>query len=241
MQEGYTYIFELIHPLNRIVIDYGDEKDLYLLAVRDLSTSKLLSLDETHKIANEFSFPYPDVYSFKDLDEIVELAHNTRGANKEGWVLRIGLPDGNEQMLKIKLDEYFEIHSAFDKVKLSFVYKHLFEETLDDFMSIANDEQKKKVHEKLAIIDNIRETIKEESIVLANNFLKKHKLTLATFGLNHESMVVCINDLLSSKNPFKHFALTYMKNALNLERQIRAIKPIHMKNFAKMFGFNFNE
>ena len=32
--EGYTFVFELIHPENQIVLDYGDEKSLYLLGVR---------------------------------------------------------------------------------------------------------------------------------------------------------------------------------------------------------------
>ena len=87
IKEGYTYIFELIHPENRIVINYGDEKSLYLLAVRDLRTEKLLSLDETHIIANNFGFPVPQTFSFKNLSDILYLAHTERNTNREGWVL----------------------------------------------------------------------------------------------------------------------------------------------------------
>ena len=152
LKDGFTYIFELIHPENRIVIDYGDEEALYMLSIREIKTKEMLSIDEIHSVADYFGFPYPEVFSFNKLDDIIYLAHNMKGANKEGWVLRIGAADGNEYMLKIKLDEYFEMHSAFDRIKLSFVYRHLIDNDLDDFIAIANDEQRKKIDEKLHCI-----------------------------------------------------------------------------------------
>jgi hypothetical protein len=40
LKDNFTYIFEIIYPENRIVIDYGEEEALYLLAIRDLKTKK---------------------------------------------------------------------------------------------------------------------------------------------------------------------------------------------------------
>ena len=55
--EGYTFVFELIHPDNAIVLDYGQEKKLYLLAIRDLTTFKLKSYPELVAFAEEYNKP----------------------------------------------------------------------------------------------------------------------------------------------------------------------------------------
>lgn len=240
MKSGYTYIFELIHPENRIVIDYGNEKSLYLLAVRDLSTFNLLSLSQIHSIANEFGFPYPEVYSFNNIDHIVHLAHTTRNSNREGWVLRIGASDGNEYMVKIKLDEYFEMHTAFDKIRLSFVYRHLIENDLDDFVAFLTDNQKEILEQKLAIIYDIRQKIKLEAISLANEYLSKYNFTFTTYNSDREKMIEFIKDLLSSESPFKHFALSYIKFPDDLDIPVSRIKISHMKRYAKIFGYDYN-
>ena len=240
IEEGYTYIFELIHPENKIILDYGDEKALYLLSVRDLSNYMLLSLDEIHQIADKFNFPYPDVYSFNNLDDILYLAHNLRNANKEGWVLRIGAADGNEYMLKIKLDEYFELHSAFDKIKLSFVYRHLLDNDLDDFIAIATEEQRKLIDQRLDIIQDIKSKIKVEAIAIAEKYLDKHNMTYENFYDDREKMITFVKDILSDKSIFKHYALHYVKHNKELDILLSRIKISHMKNYAKYFGYDYN-
>lgn len=241
LEDGFTYIFELIHPENRIVIDYGDEQALYMLAIRNIETCELLSLDKIHSIADYFGFPYPEVFSFNKLDDIIYLAHNMKGANKEGWVLRIGATDGHEYMLKIKLDEYFEMHSAFDRIKLSFVYRHLIDNDLDDFIAIANEEQKKKIDEKLVTIQAIREKIKEDTIDFANKYLAKHELSIANYDADRDKMIILINDMLSAKNMFKALAVQYIKRNGDIDYQIARLKISHMKKYSAMYGYNYNE
>ena len=241
LKDGFTYIFELIHPENRIVIDYGNEEALYMLSIREIKTKEMLSIDEIHSVADYFGFPYPEVFSFNKLDDIIYLAHNMKGANKEGWVLRIGAADGNEYMLKIKLDEYFEMHSAFDRIKLSFVYRHLIDNDLDDFIAIANDEQRKKIDEKLSVIQTIRDKIKSDIAELANEYLQKHNLTLANFDKDRCKMITLINDVLSSKSVFKALAVQYIKHNGNIDHQIVRLKISHMKKYSAMYGYNYNE
>ena len=240
MQEGYTYIFELIHPENKIIVDYGNEKALYLLSIRDLSTQKLLSIEEIHQVADKFNFPYPEVFSFNNLDHIIHLARTLRNANREGWVLRIGASDGNEYMVKIKLEEYFAMHAAFDKITVSFVYRHLMDEDLDDFISIANEIQKQTVNEKLSTIFEIRNKIKTTAIILANEYLAKHNLTLKNYSENRDKMILFVNDLLSSDSKFKSLALQYIKSPNNFDKKINRIKISHMKEYCKLLGYSYN-
>ena len=52
-REGYTYHFELIHPKNQIVLNYGDKTALVLLAIIDNLTGLELDIYE-HKLSEQF-------------------------------------------------------------------------------------------------------------------------------------------------------------------------------------------
>lgn len=236
----FTYIFELIHPENKIVLDYNGEKSLYLLNIRDLNTEKLMPLNFVHNVANTYGFSIPAVYDFKDLDTMIHLAHTMTGANKEGWVIRIGVGE-HEYMVKLKLDEYFAMHKAFGKVKLGWVYKHLLAGDLDDFLAICNDEQKSAVFAKIDIINSVREKIKNKAMLEANHFLVKHNMSLEDFKNNREKMIVVTKDILSSKSNVKHLALQHLKEPVRVETSIQKMFYKHMKVFFEEFGENIME
>lgn len=240
MKNDYTYIFELIHPENKIVLDYNGEKSLYLLNVRDMKTEKLIPLCDVHNIAKEFGFKLPEVYDFKDLDTMVHLAHTMTGVNKEGWVIRIGVGK-DEYMVKLKLDEYFAMHKAFGKVKLGWVYKHLIMGDLDDFIAICNDEQKSAVFAKIDIINTVREKIKEKAILESKHFLVKHNISLKDFKNNRDIMIMVTKDILSSKSNVKHLALQFLKEPVRVETSINRMYYKHMKEFFEEFGYNVME
>ncbi len=93
-----TYLFEIIYPGNRIVVDYGDQDDLVLLAVRDTATGT------EHELPARFPNRVAQVRG-GDLDtamrHLSELPSNT-----EGVVLVFA--DGSR--LKMKTDEYVRLH-----------------------------------------------------------------------------------------------------------------------------------
>lgn len=240
IKDGYTYIFELVHPENKIVLDYNGEKSLYLLNIRDMNTEKLISLNDVHNVAKQYGFPVPEVYNFKDLDTMVHLAHTLSGVNKEGWVIRIGVGDC-EYMVKLKLDEYFAMHKAFGKIRLGWVYKHLIMGDLDDFLAICNDEQKSAVFEKLDIVNTVREKIKNKAILEANCFLKKYNITANDFHKDRDRMITITKDILSSKSNVKHFALQFLKSPVKLETSVNSIYYKHMRGFFEEFGYNVME
>lgn len=96
--EGRTYHFELIHPNNRIVLNYGDRKELVLFAVVDNETGK-----EYDIYKDEFSqFNRVDLLSDEVLDDINKL--NERGL-REGVVANFGA-----YRLKFKTEDYVRIH-----------------------------------------------------------------------------------------------------------------------------------
>jgi RNA ligase len=92
----FTYLFEIIYPQNRIVVDYGDLDDLVLLAVLETATGADLPLPAW----------FPN--RVKVYDGITEIAalRALEEANAEGFVIRFG--DG--QRVKVKFAEYVRLH-----------------------------------------------------------------------------------------------------------------------------------
>lgn len=99
MNEGITYLFEIIYPENKIVVDYGDVAELVLLGgvVRDTGEDLLLS-DE---VFADLAFRKPMVF---DVDSIESLPSERR--NFEGYVIRFS----SGLRVKVKLDEYVRLH-----------------------------------------------------------------------------------------------------------------------------------
>lgn len=240
MKPAHTYIFEIIHPENKIVLDYGEEKSLYLLSIRDLKTDELLALDTIHDVANTYGFPYPEVYDFNDLDTMVELAHNMKGANKEGWVIRIGT-DNDESMVKLKLDEYFAMHKAFGKITPLWVYKHMSLADLDDYLAICNEYQKASVFECLDEIARTKCKIKDNAIALANEYLAKYEISYAEFNADRNRMIIIVNDILKNKSPFATYAVSYLKSMDKFETCLEKMMNSKFKAFYKMFKEKEND
>jgi RNA ligase len=93
-----TYLFEIIYPENRIVVDYGGYKGLDLLAVLDTETGKTLPMVELDDVGTPV---HPiDFTSFAELKSIDE-------KNKEGFALHF--PE-SDLRLKVKLEDYVRLH-----------------------------------------------------------------------------------------------------------------------------------
>lgn len=94
----YIYMFELVSPLNRVVIEY-EKPDIYLLAARERKTDELSLNFEIEGIKS------PKKYYFKTISEIIEAAQELSW-NEEGYVVS----DKYNNMAKIKNSEYVKSH-----------------------------------------------------------------------------------------------------------------------------------
>lgn len=102
----YTMLFEIIYPGNRIIVDYGKDEQLCLLAMRDRENGAYLSQKTVNDYAKKYGFPVPRIYDF-GVDYLLNEA-KTIPASQEGWVILY--KDGSR--LKIKGDRYKELHKA---------------------------------------------------------------------------------------------------------------------------------
>lgn len=97
-----TILVEIIYPENRIVVNYGDEEKLVLLAVYDNVTMKETDGELTSEITG---IPRAKQYHFDSIKEMVEL-QETLTKDEEGFVVK--LKDG--MRVKIKGKEYLRVH-----------------------------------------------------------------------------------------------------------------------------------
>lgn len=102
MNPNITYLVEIIYPENRIIVDYGMEEKLTLLAGFNNVTGEDISLEE---LSQTSSFFEADVYhDFKSIQEVVE-EQARLGKMEEGFV--VVFEDGYR--CKFKSAEYLKV------------------------------------------------------------------------------------------------------------------------------------
>jgi RNA ligase len=127
LDKGVTYLFEIIYPENRIVIDYGAEDDLILLAAIDNVTGNDLPVPD-------IGFPIVKKYSgIADIDALKQLDE----ANREGFVVKFK----NGLRAKLKFKEYLRIHRIVTGVSNITIWEHLAEgRPFDELLEKVPDE-----------------------------------------------------------------------------------------------------
>ena len=120
-----TYVFEIIYPENRIVVDYGDREELVLLGVIDTETGCDHNLSNYENIGFSVAERFDGI---KDFEKLQALDID----NKEGFVVRFS----NGIRMKIKFKEYCRLHRIITNVTSYDIWECLrvgtgFDEMLD--------------------------------------------------------------------------------------------------------------
>lgn len=115
IKDGYTYQFELIHPLDNQrtddgrllkVVDYGDRKELILLAVRENISGDDLDIEPYRNLPN---WQVTNEIQGKDLSELINIAETSEYCNAEGFIVKYE----NGFRIKVKYKEYFRLHRIY--------------------------------------------------------------------------------------------------------------------------------
>lgn len=122
-----TYLFEIIYPENRIVVDYGATEDLILLAVIDTQSGLEAPLVDVG---------FPVVKRYDGINDISGLAA-LEETNREGFVVKFksGL------RYKVKFAEYQRLHRIITQVSNVSIWEFLKEgQALDELLDRVPDE-----------------------------------------------------------------------------------------------------
>jgi T4 RnlA family RNA ligase len=147
MYPGYTYLFEIIYPQNRIVVNYGDMEELIVIGVIETISGKECKFDamtsEGFKIVKKYDFE--DYRTIKDLN----------WENNEGFVIRFS----NGFRMKIKFEDYVRLHRIITQISTTDIWEKLKNnEPLDEILENVPDE----------FFDWVRETVRDLTLRYEN-------------------------------------------------------------------------
>jgi hypothetical protein len=113
LDPAVTYLFEIIYPENRIVVDYGSTVDLVLLGMIETKTGAERPLSCAH---NELRV----VRRFYLYEEVHTIRRHIRD-DEEGYVIRFD--DGTR--IKVKGSRYIELHKLLSGISSRSVWEEL--------------------------------------------------------------------------------------------------------------------
>ena len=146
LDRSKTYLFEIIYPENRIVVDYGNEEKLVLLAVVDTQTGEESPLE---------AIGFPIVHRYDGVKDYRSL-HDLEQDNKEGFVIRFG----SGLRVKVKFEEYVRIHRIITQVSSISIWEYLATgQSWDDMLERVPDEFYNWVKKTKAGLEHEFETI----------------------------------------------------------------------------------
>jgi RNA ligase len=166
---GWTFLFEIVYPANRIVLDYKGMDDLILLgAVKN---------DYGYYVGPEYARALlgwlgPVVESF-DFETLSDAAANLYRPNAEGFVVRHG-----SEMVKLKQEDYLELHrivtninpkTIWERVSAGDQMSNLIAVLPDEFQKYATDIVTKLVTD----FDSLRGQVFREFDIVKRNLPKK--------------------------------------------------------------------
>ena len=113
----YSFLFEWVSPTQRIILNYGDTPEWYLVGIIEHSDYSLSPQPQVDEVAKQFDFKRPPAYSFPSLEDLMKDVEAWKG--KEGVVVYSGF---GQILHKIKGFWYLSLHrmkeslASFDKV-----------------------------------------------------------------------------------------------------------------------------
>jgi len=175
-----TYLFEIIYPTNKIVVQY-DYEGLVLLGIID-SYGLEYDVDQLSREASYLNTRCAKIYDFDDMDSILKKAE-VLDLSEEGYVIRFK----SGIRLKIKGDEYVRVHKIISHATplaiwdtmlrgdgLNEVRKEMPEEMQKDFDIIVSIFES-KLAAFIAEVEDLTENMKSKSDKELGLFMQQHR------------------------------------------------------------------
>lgn len=119
----YTYVFEIIYPENKIVVDYGEEEQLILLAIRHTGTGNEVNIFTSDKPGEISMFPLASKWH-QTIEDVLKKQKQDSFSNEEGVIIKYS----NNFRVKIKYSEYVRLHKIISNVSEKMIWEYLKDE-----------------------------------------------------------------------------------------------------------------
>jgi RNA ligase len=111
MNVKHTYLFEIIYPDNRIVIDYGDKESLVLTGIIDTESGEEFDVDYLQAESEKIGCEMVKVFVFEKFEDLFK-ARDLLTVNEEGFVITFD----NGYKCKLKGAAYCAVHKKMNNL-----------------------------------------------------------------------------------------------------------------------------
>ena len=225
----YTYMFELISPKMRILVD-NPKTDLVYLGCRNIYTYDEYSLNMAKAIIPGIKkFNTVKYFDLHNMDEVLQLCNSYKGDQDEGVVV----VDKNFNRVKIKCEDYIRLKGyrrMFDTTDEQ-IWKGMREGTIDDALQVF-PELKDKIEEIKQV------AIEYKNLLKSYGEIGKKEFNRILSETNDIKQTKCIYaDLVKKNYPVFYFALFEGVNKVpNYDRYLEHIKYKDMVKALKNKG-----
>jgi RNA ligase len=175
-----TYLFEIIYPENRIVVDYGDLDDLVLLTVIENNTG----VERIEHIG------FPVVKSYDGINDINTLKQ-LEESNREGFVIKFS----SGFRVKVKFDEYVRLHRIITGISNITIWEHLSNnKPLNEVLDRVPDEFYDWVKETESDLKRMFDSILSEAKSLYREFDNRKDAAMYFKTQKHQSILFSLLD-----------------------------------------------
>ncbi|MBR2240131.1 MAG: hypothetical protein IKO49_01085 [Bacilli bacterium] len=223
----YTYMFELISPKMRILVD-NPKTDLVYLGCRNLYTYDEYPLDMAKAIIPGIKkFNTVKYFDLHNMDEVLQLCNSYKGDQDEGVVV----VDKNFNRVKIKCEDYIRLKGyrrMFDTTDEQ-IWKGMREGTIDDALQVF-PELNEKIQEIQKNVIKYKHVLEEYGKIGKNEFNNMltlndektaRRLYAAWVNDNYKDMQFAlfegINEVPNYDRYLEH--IKYKEILINLERE----------------------
>lgn len=210
-----TYLFELIAPWNRIVVDYGEREELILLGARAkyFEASHL----DLYEVAKMLGCNLIRKFDFEDYKEIQKL----NWANTEGFIVRFS----NGDRCKIKFADYVKLHRVLTNCSSYDIWENLkeFDKLPEEMLQDVPDEFYDWVH---GVEWKLRKNFNH-----VENLHMAHLSSILRYGLDRKGFALRVQEL-EGVNHGLIFAMYNSKQDKVKQLIWKMIKPEYEKPFS---------
>lgn len=169
-----TYVFEILYPFRRIVVDNSAKYGLILLAVIDPDTGIEMSRFQLEQLARALHLPVVSVFPTHTLRQCVDLGKIIKGTECEGFVAHY---PSTGLRVKIKGDDYCKIHKLVTRLTKRRIWEILAKDP--ETNEVADVPAKVSDDQLLEITSIVPEVYSRWIWDVATDLLRQHRKILA--------------------------------------------------------------
>jgi RNA ligase len=187
LRKDNTYLFEIIFPENRIVVDYGNEEKLVVIGGIHTETGDEIP-DSSLFFMQEAGFEI--VTTYKTWGEGYDLLKEEISKNREGYVIKFK----NGFRMKIKGDEYVRLHRILTNISNRDIWEYLkdnkpFDELLEKVPDEFNNWVKETVRDLTIRFENINKDYTEIYENLKSRNLDRKEFAIRAKQYRHSNIL----------------------------------------------------